>query len=114
MTADQFGEPFDLIAADVSFISLTLILPAAVPMLRAGGHFIALVKPEFEAGREAVGEGGVVRDRDAIARARDRVSRCATEELGLVKRAIIPSPIQTGGNREYLACFRKPKETDRE
>ncbi|MBM3493204.1 MAG: TlyA family RNA methyltransferase [Armatimonadetes bacterium] len=111
MTPDQFGGPFDLIAADVSFISLTLILPAAVPMLRAGGHLLALVKPEFEAGRDAVNERGVVRDPEAQRLARDRVSRCA-EELGLVKQGIIPSPIITGGNREYLACFRKPKEAE--
>ncbi len=110
LTPDQFGDPFDIIAVDVSFISLTLVLPAVAPMLRHGGFLIALIKPEFEAGREAVGEGGVVRDTEAIRRARDSVSQCATETLGLQKVGIIPSPIRTGGNREYLACFRRPKE----
>ncbi len=106
----QFGDAFDIIAADVSFISLTLVLPAVAPLLRAGGFLIALIKPEFEAGRDAVGEGGVVRDAEAIRRARETVSRLATEGLGLRKLGMIPSPVRTGGNREYLACFRKPRE----
>jgi 23S rRNA (cytidine1920-2'-O)/16S rRNA (cytidine1409-2'-O)-methyltransferase len=110
ISADELGDPFDIVAADVSFISLTLIMPAIVPMLRAGGFLLALIKPEFEAGREAVGEGGIVRDPEAIRRARDRVSACATQELGLIKCGIVPSPVPTGGNREYLACFRKPME----
>ncbi|NLH98821.1 MAG: TlyA family RNA methyltransferase [Chthonomonadales bacterium] len=110
ITADQFDAPFDIVVADVSFISLTLVLPPAVSVLKPGGYLIALIKPEFEAGRDAVGERGVVRDPEAIRQARDRVSRCAVEDLGLTKLGIIPSPIITGGNREYLACFRRPKE----
>ena len=110
LTPDMFDALFDVVVVDVSFISLTIILPSAYSVLLPGGFLIALVKPEFEAGREAVGERGVVRDPEAIRYARDRVSRCATEELGLIKLGMIPSPIITGGNREYLACFRRPKE----
>jgi len=107
----QFGEPFDLIAVDVSFISLTLVLPAVAPMLRSGGYLIALVKPEFEAGREAVDERGVVRDEEARRRARERVAACAVNDLGLRKIGVLPAPTLGGRNREYLACFRKPQET---
>lgn len=106
----QFGPPFDLVAIDVSFISLTLVLPAIAPMLRSGGYCIALVKPEFEAGREAVGERGVVREEADRRRARDRVTLCATRDLGWEKVGLLPSPVVTGGNREHLACFRKPQE----
>ena len=106
----QFGPPFDLVAIDVSFISLTLVLPAVAPLLRPGGYCIALVKPEFEAGREAVGERGVVREEADRRRARDRVTLCATRDLGWEKVGLLPSPVVTGGNREHLACFRKPQE----
>lgn len=109
LTPDMFSSPFDFIAIDVSYISSTLILPAAVPLLRPGGFLIVLIKPEFEAGREAVDERGVVRREEDRRRARDRVSECATA-LGLLKVGIIPSPVRSGGNREYIGCFRKPKE----
>ncbi len=66
LTADQLGPDaphvFDLITIDVSFISLRLVLPPLVPLLRPGGRIVALVKPQFEAGREDVGAGGIVRD----------------------------------------------------
>ena len=109
LTPGQFGKPFDIITVDVSFISLTLILPVLVPLLRPGGFLVALIKPEFEVGRDAVGEGGVVRDTEAVRRARDTVSQCAAN-LQLRKLGVIPSPVRSGGNREYLACFRLPKE----
>ena len=66
LTADQLGPDaprvFDLVTIDVSFISLRLVLPALVPLLAPGGRLVALVKPQFEAGREDVGAGGIVRD----------------------------------------------------
>ncbi|MCC6728464.1 MAG: TlyA family RNA methyltransferase [Chthonomonadales bacterium] len=112
LSPEQFAMPFDLVAIDVSFISLTLILPAAAPALRPGGHVLALVKPEFEAGRDAVGPGGVVRDPEARKRAIQRVIRCAVDELGLDLRGtmLAPSPRGRAGNREYFACFRRPVE----
>lgn len=107
---DQFCGVFDFVAVDVSFISLTLVLPALVPMIRPTGHLVALIKPEFEAGREAVDERGVVRDPEALRSARDRVTWCAVRELGLIKRALIPSPVRSGRNREYLSWFQRPAE----
>ncbi len=59
---EEIGEEVDLIACDVSFISVTLLIPALVPFLRPNGDWIILVKPQFEVGRELVGKGGIVRD----------------------------------------------------
>jgi 23S rRNA (cytidine1920-2'-O)/16S rRNA (cytidine1409-2'-O)-methyltransferase len=101
------GETVDLVVADVSFISLRLALPPSLEKLRDGGDVVALVKPQFEAGRDAVGKGGVVRDpvarADAVlAVARDLVAR----GLGVV--AVAPSPIAgREGNREIFVHARK-------
>ena len=100
-------EPVDLVVADVSFISLRLALPPALAKLREGGEVVALVKPQFEAGREAVGKGGLVRDSatraDAvIAVGRDLASR------GFGTLAVAPSPIAgREGNREIFLYARK-------
>jgi len=109
ITPEEFGRDFDLIAVDVSFISATLVIPALVPLLKPGGFLIVLVKPEFEAGRDAVGTDGIVRSDEDRRRARDRVS-AAAGALGLTKLGVLPSPVRSSGNREYIACFRKPKE----
>jgi 23S rRNA (cytidine1920-2'-O)/16S rRNA (cytidine1409-2'-O)-methyltransferase len=106
---DQFAEPFDLAAIDVSFISLTLVLPAVAPLVRPGGHLIALIKPEFEAGRAAVGRKGIVRSARARQQAVEKITKFASEELGLESRGVMRSPIAGGsGNREFIACFRVP------
>jgi 23S rRNA (cytidine1920-2'-O)/16S rRNA (cytidine1409-2'-O)-methyltransferase len=109
LTADQLGpdapRTFDLITIDVSFISLRLVLPALVPLLRPGGRLVALVKPQFEAGRADVGAGGIVRDAAVHARVVDEVVAEATR-LGLVHLGTTPSPIEGAeGNREFLAAF---------
>lgn len=106
LTPDQFEQLFDLAAIDVSFISLTLILPAIVPLVRPGGHILALIKPEFEAGREAVGTKGIVRNPAARRSAVEKIMRFASENLGLEKRGVMEAPGVGGGNREYMACFR--------
>ena len=99
--------PVDIVVADVSFISLRLALPPSLAKLRDGGDVVALVKPQFEAGREAVGKGGVVRDPEAraaavVAVANDLVSR----GFGVV--AVTPSPIAgREGNREIFIHARK-------
>lgn len=109
LSPEQFERSFDLAAVDVSFISLTLVLPAVSPLVRPGGHIIALVKPEFEAGREAVGARGIVRSPEARKRALDKVTRFGKEDLGLELRGVMRSPaVGGGGNREFIACFRKP------
>lgn len=112
LSPEQFDERFDLALIDVSFISLTLILPAVKPLVRPGGHIIALVKPEFEAGREAVGARGIVRSPQARQRALDKVIYFTVDDLGLQKRGAMRSPVTGGGgNQEFIACFRVPPES---
>ncbi len=102
---DAFAEPFALIVIDTSFISLRTILARARGYLRADGRIVALVKPQFEAGRERLGAGGVVRD-PAVHRAILREVRDAAVELGLAMVALVASPLLgPAGNREFLAEF---------
>jgi 23S rRNA (cytidine1920-2'-O)/16S rRNA (cytidine1409-2'-O)-methyltransferase len=107
LTPAMIGEPIDALTADVSFISLTLALPAALTLARAGAFLVALVKPQFEAGRAAVGKRGIVaRSEDherAIARVRDFLLAAGWHVIG-----IVPSPILGGsGNREFLLGARR-------
>jgi 23S rRNA (cytidine1920-2'-O)/16S rRNA (cytidine1409-2'-O)-methyltransferase len=98
---DLIGETVDLIVCDVSFISVTLILPAAAPLLRPDGQMVILIKPQFEAGRGQVGKGGIVRDPAVHQAACDRV-RLAVEQLGFTTE-IMDSPIRGAeGNKEFL------------
>lgn len=100
--------PFDLVTADLSFISLTKVLPRAVPRLAPGGMILCLVKPQFEAGREAVGPGGVVRDPAARQAAVDKVARHLADQ-GLKVLGSCPSPIPgPKGNREVFLLSRAP------
>ena len=98
--------PVDIVAIDVSFISLRQILPVVPPLLRPGADVIALVKPQFEAGRAEVRKG-VIRDEAVHARVTDEVA-AAGAEVGLARVASTPSPI-TGqkGNVEFLLHFRQ-------
>ena len=102
----EVPEACSLLVADVSFISLRLILPAAVPLLSPGAEALLLVKPQFESERGEVGRGGIVRDPEVRRRATERVL-AAAEATGLSCRGTIESPI-TGadGNVELLAAFR--------
>jgi 23S rRNA (cytidine1920-2'-O)/16S rRNA (cytidine1409-2'-O)-methyltransferase len=100
-------EPVDLVVADVSFISLRLALPPSLEKLRDGGDVVALVKPQFEAGRDAVGKGGVVRDPVARAAAVIAVAK-DLESRGFGVMAVTPSPIAgREGNREIFVHARK-------
>ena len=107
LKAEDVGEPVQLAAMDVSFISATLVLPAVIAACRASGSdspidLVVLVKPQFEAGREQVGKGGIVRDPQAQQAAVEKVSR-AVEQLGFRQVQVIESPIQGAeGNREWL------------
>jgi 23S rRNA (cytidine1920-2'-O)/16S rRNA (cytidine1409-2'-O)-methyltransferase len=96
----------DLVVMDVSFISLTQILPRVPPVLRGAADVIALVKPQFEAGRDEVGRKGIVRDPDVQARAVERVTAAAAA-IGLARAGLTASPI-TGaeGNQEFLLHLR--------
>jgi 23S rRNA (cytidine1920-2'-O)/16S rRNA (cytidine1409-2'-O)-methyltransferase len=106
LSPDDLPGPVDLVVIDVSFISLAQILPRVPAVLRPGADVVALVKPQFEAGRDEVGKGGIVRDPDVHARVLERVTAEAAA-AGLVRRAMTPSPI-TGaeGNREFLLHLR--------
>ncbi len=107
LSRDQIPEPIDLCVIDVSFISLTLILPRAFPLLTADGIVMALIKPQFELQRDDVGRGGVVRD-PALHQKVQRKIRDFVEANGHQVIGIIPSSI-TGadGNQEFLICVRK-------
>lgn len=103
-------EPCDLAVIDVSFISLTLVLPRVVELLRppAGKPIVALVKPQFEAGREHVARGGVVRDPDARQGAIDKVRDWARAH-GFGVGDVLESPLRgPAGNVEYLLLLRSP------
>ena len=108
---DAFGEPFDLIVIDASFISLRTILARAVAYVAALGEIVALVKPQFEAGRERLGSGGVVRD-PQVHRAVLREIRDAAAELGLCAVDLTGSPLLgPAGNREFLMRLRRGGQT---
>lgn len=99
---DDLPGPVDLVAIDVSFISLRLILPVVPPLLRPGADVVALVKPQFEAGREDVGPKGIVRDAAVQARVIEEVTAAALD-VGLARVAMEPSPIEgQEGNREFF------------
>lgn len=92
---------------DVSFISLTLILPKAVALLKSDGMILALVKPQFELQRSEVGKGGIVRDPRLHQKAQDKIV-AFVDDLGQVVAGIAPSAIKgTDGNQEFFACIRK-------
>jgi 23S rRNA (cytidine1920-2'-O)/16S rRNA (cytidine1409-2'-O)-methyltransferase len=96
----------DLVTIDVAFISLRHILPALPPFLAPGADIVALVKPQFEAGRADVGKGGLVTDPDVHARVVNDVTMAAAE-VGLKRLALIDSPIQGAhGNQEFLMHLR--------
>lgn len=99
---EDVGGPVDLVVADLSFISLTVALPALLAATRPGGDLLVLVKPQFEVGRARLGSSGVVRSpelrREAVAAVADAALR-----LGAACRAVVPSPLPgPSGNREYF------------
>ena len=99
---DDGGSRFDLVVGDLSFISLTLVLPAVVPFLAADGHLLMLVKPQFELQPGQVGKGGIVRDASMYAVVEKRL-RDACEALDLRVLQWFDSPIAGGdGNREFF------------
>jgi 23S rRNA (cytidine1920-2'-O)/16S rRNA (cytidine1409-2'-O)-methyltransferase len=102
VTPQQVGGPFDLVTGDLSFISLTLVLPALVPLLKPEGHLLMLAKPQFELQPSQIGKGGLVREPALYAQVERRL-RDACAALGLQVRAWTDSPIAGGdGNREFF------------
>ncbi|MBB4932461.1 23S rRNA (cytidine1920-2'-O)/16S rRNA (cytidine1409-2'-O)-methyltransferase [Lipingzhangella halophila] len=117
LTPEQVGEPRpDLVVADLSFISLTLVLPALAGCAAPDAEFLLMVKPQFEVGRERVGAGGVVRGSEARADAVRAVAACALE-LGLGAAGVAASPLPgPAGNVEYFLLLRSgaaPLDEDR-
>jgi 23S rRNA (cytidine1920-2'-O)/16S rRNA (cytidine1409-2'-O)-methyltransferase len=97
----DIGEFAGVITCDVSFISVVLILPAAVPLLRSGGQMVILIKPQFEVGKGQVGKGGIVRDPELHRAACDRIER-AVRQFGF-ETSLMDSPILGAeGNKEFL------------
>ncbi|RKQ60070.1 23S rRNA (cytidine1920-2'-O)/16S rRNA (cytidine1409-2'-O)-methyltransferase [Vogesella indigofera] len=102
LLAANDGAPFDLMVCDVSFISLALVYPSALPLIRPGGYLLSLVKPQFEVGREGLGHGGIVRDAQLYAGVEQRISALVAE-LGFQRLDWFDSPIKGGdGNREFF------------
>jgi 23S rRNA (cytidine1920-2'-O)/16S rRNA (cytidine1409-2'-O)-methyltransferase len=107
LTGDQVQELVDLCVIDVSFISLTLILPNAVAFLEPDGVILALIKPQFELQRSEVGKGGIVRDPRLHQKAQDKIV-AFVNDLGHVVAGIAPAGIKgADGNQEFFACIRK-------
>jgi 23S rRNA (cytidine1920-2'-O)/16S rRNA (cytidine1409-2'-O)-methyltransferase len=106
---EDLPEAIDLIVADVSFISLTLVLPGPIAALKQGGQAVVLVKPQFELSREEIGAGGIVRDPALHAKACARLQAFVEARPELRWHGLVESSIQgTDGNREFLAWFSKP------
>ncbi|WP_434733523.1 TlyA family RNA methyltransferase [Rhizobium sp. YTUHZ044] len=103
LSADDIGEPSTFIVSDVSFISLKLALAPALGLAAPGAVAVLLVKPQFEAGREAIGKGGLLKDPSSAPAVASELERWFTEDMGWKSLGLIPSPIPGGdGNREYL------------
>lgn len=102
---EDFEEKFDLIVMDVSFISVTKILPALIPILKEDGKIITLIKPQFEVSRSEVEKGGVIRDSHKHEKVIEKVNSFA-ESLGLKVLNMCDSPILGAeGNKEFLALY---------
>ncbi|MDA2963484.1 MAG: TlyA family RNA methyltransferase [Actinomycetota bacterium] len=107
LTGDLVGQPIDLVVADLSFISLTLVLPALAAVSKPEADYVVMVKPQFEVGRQKLGAGGVVRDPTLRKAAVSDVADSAYD-VGLGTMAIVASPLPgPAGNVEYFLWLRR-------
>ncbi|MDP1711425.1 MAG: TlyA family RNA methyltransferase [Candidatus Nanopelagicaceae bacterium] len=107
LTGEMVGDPIDLVVADLSFISLTLVLPALAAVSKADADYVVMVKPQFEVGREKLGAGGVVRD-PALRRAAVLDVAQSAYDVGLGTLGIAASPLPgPAGNVEYFLWLRR-------
>ena len=105
---DLGGRKIDVITSDVSFISLRLALPPALRLAEAGALCVLLVKPQFEAGREAIGKGGLLRDAGSGPAVAADLERWLVDDIGWESLGLTPSPISGGdGNQEFLLAGQK-------
>ncbi len=103
----DFPEKFHLIVMDVSFISVTKILPALVNLLKENGKMIVLIKPQFEVGKGEVGKGGIIRDEKKHQAVKVKINEFAGQ-IGLKNTGLIDSPLLGAeGNREFLGLYEK-------
>ncbi len=110
MLFEDIGEKVDFISIDTSFISLKLILPKAFMFIKESGNIVALIKPQFEAGRANIGKGGIVKDKKIHEKVVKDIYDFVTQS-GFLPVNIVPSPITGGdGNREYLMHIKKRGE----
>ncbi|EJN03008.1 TlyA family RNA methyltransferase [Phyllobacterium sp. YR531] len=111
LTRDHLvGMPVSLVVSDVSFISLKLALPPALELAEKGAHCVLLVKPQFEAGREAIGKGGILRNPEDGIRVANDLRDWLDQLPGWEALGLCPSPIEGGdGNREFLLAGIKSK-----
>jgi len=110
LSADDVPAPVDLIVIDVSFISLKLVLEPALSRAAPGAHVVALIKPQFEVGRDALGKGGVVRDDEAAEQACRAIEKFITAKCGWRVMGLIESPVRgQTGNREFLIAAAHPE-----
>ncbi len=106
MKPEDIGEKVDLVVMDLSFISLTKVLPAIFAVLAEGGKVIPLIKPQFELQRDEVGKGGIVRDPESHQKAVDKIRQFIEGEMGRTWEDVMVSPITgTDGNVEFLALL---------
>ncbi|MEP6788247.1 MAG: TlyA family RNA methyltransferase [Acidobacteriota bacterium] len=107
LKASDFDRQFDLAVMDVSFISVTKIIPAIIPLLKPTGRLIVLIKPQFEVGKGEVGKGGIVREPEKHERIIAEVNAFAAR-TGLRIEGLIDSPILGAeGNKEFLALYER-------
>jgi 23S rRNA (cytidine1920-2'-O)/16S rRNA (cytidine1409-2'-O)-methyltransferase len=113
MVPADIGEPVRLAVMDLSFISLTLVLPAVFSVLESGGSVVCLIKPQFELRREDITRGGIVRDPALHEQSIEKIRHFVTTEFACTWNGVIPSSI-TGmdGNQEFLAWIRLPESPD--
>ena len=109
LTPDDLPESVDLVVIDVSFISLTKILPAVFPVLKPDGDIVCLIKPQFELKKEQIGKGGIVREPELHEEAVEKIRQYVAEPLGKSWHGLTQSPISgTDGNVEFLAWLKHP------
>jgi 23S rRNA (cytidine1920-2'-O)/16S rRNA (cytidine1409-2'-O)-methyltransferase len=110
MPAGVIPGPVDIATIDVSFISLKIVVPAVIAFLKTDARVLALIKPQFEVGKDQVGKGGVVRDDKLHTRVIHKLSAFFTES-GFTCQTVIPSPILgPKGNREFFILLRNKRE----
>lgn len=109
---EDFTEKFDLIVMDVSFISVTKILPALKNLLTENGKIIVLIKPQFEVGKGEVGKGGIVKDEQKHQAVIEKINKFA-ENIGLRMKSLVDSPILgADGNKEFLGLYESFPQND--